>query len=317
MLDYLLFALGIAAVLLGSQWLVAGASRLAADFGVPPFIIGATIVGFGTSAPEMVIGSVASAAGDPGTALGNVVGSNIANAGLVLGTAALLTTIRPDRLLLARDGPILIGLSLLVLGMGLTGTFERWFGLLLLAGFVAYVVLSVRWGRAGAIGPEEAEESVVAEGIEEEWPSVLRDLGMVAGGIALLAIGAPVLVSAVRGIAEQAGIPEFVIAATLIAIGTSIPELATAVVAARRGKAEIAVGNVVGSNIFNIVGVLGIAATIRPIPVDQERGLDLVVMVLFAIFAVGMSRTGRRLPRTEGAVLLAAYFAFLAFLLVQ
>jgi cation:H+ antiporter len=314
MLDYLLFVVGIAAVLLGAQWLVAAASRMAADLGVPPLIIGLTIVAFGTVTPELVISGVASAAGDPGVALGNVVGSNIANVGLVLGIAATLTVVHPDRAVLQRYGPLLAGLSLLILGVALTGSFERWFGALLLAGLVAYLALSVHWARRDAVEPEEAEESAVAEGRDEEWPSALRDTAMLFAGIGLLAVGAPVLVHAVDGIATRAGVPEFVIAATLIAVGTSIPELATATVAVVRCQTDIAVGNVVGSNILNLLAVLGLASVVGPVPVPGARHPDLAAMVIFNLLALAMARTGRRLPRTEGLLLLGGYVVFLVML---
>lgn len=314
MIDYLLFAAGLAGVMLGARWLVTGAGRLASTLRVPPIVIGLTIVGFGTSAPEIVVSIIASERGQPELVLGNVIGSNIANIGLVLGVTALLAPLRPDLASLRRDGPVMVGVTMLVAGLGFSGTYDPWMGLAMLAVLVPYLVTS--WWLA-----EREPESVKEEYEEyEEQRHLIRVRGvaghfvLIVGGIGGLIAGARVLVESAQDIASDIGVPEFVVAGSIIAVGTSIPELATGAVAARRGQADIAVGNVIGSNVFNLLGVLGIGVAIHEIPVAESHLLDLYVMLVFAVAGMYLARTGRHLARWEGGVLLAGYIAYTAVL---
>jgi cation:H+ antiporter len=318
MLPYLLFAVGLAAVAGGAHFLVLGASRLASTLGVPSIVIGLTVVGFGTSTPELAVSALASWNNNPDTALGNVVGSNIANVGLILGLSAVVIPLVPDRTVLRREGPILMAVSAVIVLLGLSGTIEPWMGAVLLALLAAFVVLSFRWSRD--------ESDIVVEQVEHfrqytglalrrpTWTSILYTVG----GIAVLIAGGHAMVTGAVDIADDAGIPEFVVASTIVAVGTSLPELATSVMAALRREADIAIGNIIGSNIFNLLGVLGLAALLSPIPLtDDMRYLDLPWMAGLAIVGVLLARQGFALDRREGAALLLAYAVYVGWLFIR
>lgn len=318
MLSYFLFAIGLAGVMLGAHILVLGASRLAAAVGISPLIIGLTVVGFGTSAPEMVVSAVASFQGNPETALGNVTGSNVANVGLILGTAALIMPLRPDRSVVRRDGPLMILITLAVVALAFTGEFTRVIGIGLLLGLAAYLVLNYLFSRRepSAIVAEvaEFEETVGLLKGNGKW----KQVAYVVGGLALLLAGGQTMVTGAVDIAEGLGISEFVIASTIVAIGTSTPELATSVVAAFKREADIAVGNVVGSNVFNLLGVLGIGAVIAGIPVsDTIRDIDMPLVLGFTVAMLVFAATGRGIGRVQGVVLLVAYVAYMVYLLAR
>lgn len=314
--DLAMLAAGCAALYFGAEWLVRGAARLASALGVRPLVIGLTVVAFGTSTPELVVSAVASFRGQPDTALGNVVGSNIANPGLILAVAALINPMKTDLGLLRREGPLMVAVTMAFVALAWTGTYTRGQGALMLLGLMAFVWLSLRWSREepAAIEAEfaqfEKDQQMTAKKVRA------RQFGYIALGIATLVVGGNLLVTSAVGLARQLGISEMVIAATLIAVGTSLPELATSIIAAMRGEADIAVGNIVGSNIFNLLGVLGLSATINPIPVrPQVRDFEMVWMLGFAVATFIILRTGQRITRAEGVALLAGYAAFIFFLL--
>ncbi|MDZ7727817.1 MAG: calcium/sodium antiporter [Dehalococcoidia bacterium] len=318
MLAVLLFVAGLAGVVAGAHFLVLGSSRLAAALGVPSIVIGLTVVGIGTSTPELVVSAAAAINDQPATALGNVVGSNIANVGLILGISALIVPLVPDRTVLSREGPILIGVSVVFMLVALTDSFEWWFGAIALAGLAGFLVLSLRWSRdepepvVAQVEQFETETGLVKA--EPHWQSGLY----IAGGIALLVAGGQSMVTGAVDIADTIGIPEFVVASTLVALGTSMPELATSVVAAVRREADIAVGNIVGSNLFNLLGVLGLSAVLSPIPVDgASQRIDLPFMTGLTVVGVLFARQGFRLGRREGAALLAAYIIYIAWLVLR
>lgn len=308
--------IGLGALYLGAEWLVRGAARLASSLGMRPLVIGITVVGFGTSMPEFIVGAVAAARGQPDVALGNVVGSNIANPGLILALAALIAPLRSDLGLLKREGPIMVGLTVLFWALAWAGVYTRWQGALMLGGLALFLYFCLRWAR---------REPAVVEAGFEQYESQQRLLSLapwtrhfllVVAGLALLLAGGHLLVTSAVALARRLGMAEIVIAATLVAVGTSLPELATALVAAARRQADISVGNIVGSNIFNLLGVLGVSATIHPIPVAVEvRNFELLWMLAFAVATGLVLRTGHRVSRPEGAFLLAGYAAFLFFLL--
>jgi cation:H+ antiporter len=307
---------GCAALYFGAEWLVRGAARLASALGVRPLVIGLTVVGFGTSAPELVVSAVASWRGQPDTALGNVVGSSIANPGLILALAALISPMKTDLGLLRREGPLMVAVTMVFVALAWTGSYTRWEGALMLAGLVAFVWLSLRWSREepAAIEAEfaqfEQEQNLVAQ------KAGAQQAGWIVAGIATLVLGGNLLVTSAAGLARRFGISELVIAATLVAVGTSLPELATSIIAALRREADISMGNIVGSNIFNLLGVLGLSAAINPIPVRaQVRDFEMVWMLAFAVATFLILRTGHRITRAEGAALLAGYAAFVFFLL--
>lgn len=318
LIDLGLVALGLVLMTGGASALVRGAASLALRLGLTPLVIGLTVVAFGTSAPELVVSVQAALDGSGGIAVGNVVGSNIANIGLILGSAALLRAFAVERVLLVRDVPLMIGVSLAAVAMLSDGALSRLEGGLLVAGLVAYVAWSVRAARAETAAAAASVAAAHADGVPERVEgSVWRDLGWVVAGLGALVMGADLLVDGAVRLAEAAGVSKAVIGLTVVAVGTSLPEMATSVVAALRGQSAIAAGNVVGSNLFNVLSILGIASLMRPLEAPGIERLDFAVMVAFAVSALAFMATGRRLERWEGAVLLAGYVAYIGYLATQ
>jgi len=326
MLDWLLLLIGLALLAGGAEALVRGASRLAASLGVRPLVIGLTVVGFGTSTPEVVVSALASAQGEPAIALGNVLGSNIANTGLILAIAALIVPMRCDLALLRREAPIMVLVSLLVWMQAWNGAVTRVQGVLMLVTLGVFVWVSLRWAKseAPAIEAEFKEFEVDRGWLPEDSVQSARRLRRtrmqhaiwITAGIVLLVAGGHLLVESATALARRFGISELVIATTLIAVGTSLPELATSVVAALRREADISVGNIIGSNIFNLLGVLGLSAAIRPVPVPSAvRDFEVLWVVAFAAGTAVVLRTGHKITRVEGASLLVGYAVFLFLLL--
>jgi len=315
-MDIVGLLIGLAALYFGAEWLVRGAAQLASAFGVRPLVIGLTVVGFGTSMPEVVVSALAAARGEPDIALGNVVGSNIANLGLIMALAALVSPMRSDLNLLKREGPLMLAVSLAVWALAWTGLYSRWQGAGMLVGLALFVFFSLRWARREQASVEAEFEQFGVEHKLLAQRARMRQLGLVVAGLGVLIVGSHLLVSSALALARTLGVPEFVIATTLVAVGTSLPELATSVVAAVRRQADISMGNLVGSNIFNLLGVLGLSAAIRPIPVAASvRNSELLWMVGFAAATIFILRTGHRISRSEGGALLAAYAVFLFLLL--
>lgn len=308
---------GMALLLIGGESLVRGAVGLARRLGVSPLLIGLTLVGFGTSTPELVTSVLAALAGSPGIAVGNVVGSNIANILLILGVAAVVWPIACTPAAFRRDGTAVVAAAVLCVGVALTGSFERLTGLVFVALLVGYVVHTYRSERTApdAAGALYAHELELAEpGPRHAWMAALFALG----GIALTIGGAHLLVGAAIALATAAGISETVIGLTIVAVGTSLPELATSVIAAVRRQSELAVGNILGSNIYNVLGILGVTALIRPLPVPaQILRLDLWVMLAATALLIAFAVTGWRITRREGGAFLALYLGYLVVLYAQ
>lgn len=305
---------GMALLLIGGEALVRGAVGLAQRLGVSSLLIGLTLVGFGTSTPELVTSVLAALAGSPAIAVGNVVGSNIANILLILGLAAVVWPITCAPAAFRRDGTVVAVVTVLCTGVALTGSFGRVTGvvfLALLAGYVIHTYRSER-GAPDAAGEMYAGEAGLAEpGPRHAWTAAVTALG----GIALTIGGAHLLVGAAIALATSAGVSETVIGLTLVAVGTSLPELATSVIAALRRQPELAVGNILGSNIYNVLGILGVTALVRPLPVPTEiLRLDLWVMLAATALLIAFAVTGWRISRREGSVFLAVYLAYLAVL---
>ncbi len=315
-MNLLWLLLGLGGLYLGAEWLVRGSARLASALGVRPLVIGLTVVGFGTSTPEVVVSVLAAARGQSEIALGNVVGSNIANVGLILALAALIAPLKCDLSLLRREGPLMVAVSLAAWALAWSGVYTRWQGILMVAGLLVFVFFSLRWARAdqATLEPEHRQFQVEHNLLlrEPRW----RQLALISAGLALLVVGGHLLVTSAVALARALGVPEYAIAASLVAVGTSLPELATSLVAAVRRQVDIAVGNVVGSNVFNLLGVLGLSAAVRPIAVAARAvDFEFVWMVAFGAAAALALRTGQRVTRAEGAALLAAYVVFLLLLL--
>ncbi|BBO16663.1 Ca2+/Na+ antiporter [Candidatus Brocadia pituitae] len=307
----LLFA-GLAGLYYGAEWLVGGASRFARSFHIKPVVIGLTIVAFGTSAPELVTSITAGIKHLSDIAMGNVIGSNIANIGLILGLSALVRPLTIDMKLLYREMPIMVGISFLLYFMGWDGTLSRTEGGILCGGIVMYTsyVYRVALKETNAIVHEYEEF------LETKNTNNKNNIFLILIGLGALLGGAHFLVHAAIYIAKVIGISELVIGLTVIAVGTSLPELATSMVAAIRKESDISVGNVLGSNIFNILAVLGISSIIQPLSINANSLIvDMPVMLFFAIFLIPLITWKFVLTRGQGIILLIGYGIYVLWLL--
>ena len=314
----MLLLLGLALLLVGAEMLVRGASRLALATGMSPLVIGLTVVAFGTSTPELAVSIGAANSGAPDIALGNVVGSNITNVLLILGVSALIAPLIVARQLIRVDVPIMLGVSVLALVLALDGGIGRVDGAILAALLVGYTLLQVRLGRSDPAAGDTALDTV--NGPPRGTRAWVMNVALVGGGLALLILGANWLVDSATLIAREFGLSELVIGLTVVAVGTSMPEIATSIIATLRGQRDLAVGNVVGSNIFNLLGVLGLAAVISPtgIPVSPAAvNFDIPVMIATAVACLPIFFTGHSIQRWEGAVFLGYYVAYTAYLLLD
>jgi cation:H+ antiporter len=307
----ILLAAGLLTLVAGAELLVRGASRLAAAAGVSPLVIGLTVVAFGTSAPEMAASLGAALTGNPDLALGNVVGSNLFNVLGILGVSALVAPLSVALRLVRIDVPIMLAVSLVVAGFALNGSISRWEGMILLAFIAGHTAWLVRAARREGRGGDEAFAVTSASG----GVATARAIAAVVLGLVALVLGARWLVDGATAVASALGVSDRVIGLTLVAVGTSLPELATSVVAAARGQRDIAVGNVVGSNLFNLTAVIGVAAAASPAGVvvaQQALRVDLPVMVASAMLCVPVFFTGFEVSRREGFAFLATLTVYLA-----
>ena len=300
-MDYILVGFGLIALFLGGDALVRGAVGLARHFAMPPLLIGLTIVGFGTSTPELLVSADAALRGVPDIAVGNIVGSNIGNVLLIAGLAALIWPIRIARGSVTGDAVVMMAAGLALVPLFWLGMIGREWGAALFAGLIAYLIWSFR--KPGVVDAPDSEVP---------GPSVWISVLWVAGGLAFLMLGARALVDGSVNIARTFGVSEAYIGLTIVAIGTSLPELATSVIAALRRHSEIAIGNIVGSNIFNVLGILGITAMITPIPVSPRfLQFDLPFMLTVSTALTAMLLLAAGVGRTWGAALLASYGVYL------
>jgi cation:H+ antiporter len=317
LVDIGLLVLGGVLLYFGAEWLVGGAAGLARLAGVRPMIVGLTVVSWGTSAPELVVSALASLKGTPDIALGNVIGSNIANLGLILGITALVSPPKIEGGLILREVPLLLLCTLAIPLLLLNGVVSRIEGVVLLAGAVAFSVWLIKRGAPpGPAGNGEVEDEDLTAPAPHPG-SMPKMIGLTVLGLLVLVGGGRFFVEGATGIATALGISERVVGLTVVAIGTSLPELATSMIAAFRGHSDIAVGNVVGSNIFNVLIVLGAASAIHPLAADiNNMRLDLAVMLVMTVICAVMMRSARALTRIEGGLLLGGYVAFLGALVV-
>ena len=320
-MTFLLIAAGLAALVVGAEALVRGASKLALSFGISPLVVGLTVVAFGTSSPEIAVSVDAVLDGKGDLALGNVVGSNIFNVLFILGVSAVITPLLVAQQLIRQEVPIMIGTSLLLFVLALDRSIGRAEGLLLIVLLVAYVVFLIRQSRNAnrALRDEAASEvsRMTAGGWDDRLPVQLL---LIAGGLGLLVLGADWFVDGATRIARSFGISELVIGLTIVAGGTSMPEVATSILAAVRGERDIAVGNVVGSNIFNILGCLGISAVLAPASLTVAESMvafDIPVMMAVAIACLPIFFTGNTISRWEGGVFLGYYVAYTTYLVLS
>lgn len=304
--DVLSASLGLCLLLAGGELLVRGASRIATALRVSPTIVGLTVVAAGTSVPELVVSVGAALRGNPDVAIGNVVGSNIYNILLILGLAAVVRPLATNWATIRLQWPIMVLAAFNLHLLSRDGTVDRLEGTYLLAGLVVFVVWSVRLARVDTSESERALlGDVAADRSNLRWGALGTAALAVTAGIGLLGLGADGFVSSASGLASNLGVSERVIGLTLVALGTSLPELVTSVLAARRGDTEIAMANVVGSNIFNVLGILGITAMVHPVRVNANTlAVDDWVMIAVSVLLLPLMWTGSRLTRWEGGLLL-------------
>ena len=310
----LFLLLGLVLLYFGAEGLVRGSSSMALRLGVSPLLVGLTVVAFGTSAPEMMVSVKAAYLGQGDISVGNVVGSNICNIGLILAFSALIVPIKVASQIVRIDTPIMIGTTALAIALLYDGALSRTEGIIFFLLLVVYVVFSIRLAKRQATDPLAQEFS---DEMKISKTGVALDVLLVIGGLVMLVFGARFLVDSAIVVAKAFGLSEAVIGLTIVAIGTSLPEFATSLVAAIKKEADIAVGNVVGSNIFNILGILGISAFITPLSSSGITGIDLGVMAGFAIALWGFSASGHRITRIEGLIMMAAYAAYVWWLVAR
>jgi len=310
----LFLLLGLVLLYFGAEGLVRGSASLALRLGVGPLLVGLTVVAFGTSAPEMMVSVKAAYLGQGDISVGNVVGSNICNIGLILGFCALLVPIQVASQIVRIDTPIMIATTALAIALLYDGSLSRIEGVIFFLLLVAYVIFSIRLAKKQAADPLAQEFS---EEVSIFKRGVAVDAGMVLGGLVMLVFGARFLVDAAIEIAKAFGLSEAVIGLTIVAVGTSLPEFATSLLAAIKKESDIAVGNIVGSNIFNILGILGVSAMITPLSSSGITGVDLAVMAAFALGLWVFSATGHRISRTEGLLMLVPYAGYVVWLVAR
>lgn len=307
-LQVLLLVIGIMVVIKGADWLTSGAVGMAERIGVPQIIIGLTIVAMGTSMPEFFVSLLSAINGTPDLAVGNIVGSNIFNALLIVGCAAIVAPIAIQRTTVKKDIPVAVFASLLLMGMTLDGQISRIDAAILFVIFLAYLWITLR----GAKTEEGARQE------EEKKPMPVLKAGiLVIIGLSCLIFGSDVFVDNATSIAHAMGISDAVIGLTIVAGGTSLPELATSVVAAKKGNSGIAIGNVLGSNVFNILMILGVTGLITPMTISGITIVDLSMMVISMILLWLFSFTKYRIERWEGVLLAAIFIGYISWLVVN
>lgn len=308
--------LGLAGLYFGAEWLVRGAAGIALSVGLSSLVVGLTVVAFGTSLPELIVSVQANLQGSGDFALGNVIGSNICNIGLVLAIAALITAIPVQAQVVKRELPLLVIVSVVFVVMLLAdGKIGRIEGLILTVGIVAYTWVAIRIARRNPDDPVASVEEEL-DGLNEENAKgrLGQNLLLALMGLVVLAIGSHLLVTGGEFLAKELGVSEAFIALTLVAFGTSLPELATTIVACRKNEAELAAGNAIGSCLFNLLCVAGITALIKPIVSSSIALVDLAVMTGFAVALFLLMKREPILARGSGVLLLAAYLGYIVFL---
>ena len=304
-----LLILSLVALYIGAGWLVQGSSALALKAKISPLVVGLTIVAFGTSAPELVVSLNATLSGQGDIAIGNIVGSNIFNIGVILGVSATICPLQVKKQLLRIDIPVMLAATVLFTILFWNGTLGRTEGLFFLTGIIIYTIFSLFYSRKH--GTEGSSQE-----LEEQPKHWAVDTQAIVGGLVVLVFASRLLVDNAVSIAKELGVSEAVIGLTIVAAGTSMPELATSVVAALKKRTDIAIGNVIGSNIFNLLAVLGLTATIAPVETNQINWTDMLVMLGTSLLLLPFMRTGFKIGRGEGVVLFVIYIAYTLYLIV-
>ncbi len=315
--------LGLAGLYYGAEWLVRGAAGIALMAGISTLVVGLTIVAFGTSMPELLVSIQANLNGSGDIALGNVIGSNICNIGLVLGVAAVMTPIEVHVQFIKRELPILVAVSLVFVAMlWHDQTIDRIEGLVFSIAIIIYTIAAILIARQNPDDPIAAVEDELEPESEDETTEpaskrILKNAGLIVVGLVLLALGADRLVVGGKFLASAFGVSEALIALTVVAFGTSLPELATTVIACLKQESDLAAGNAIGSCLFNLLCVAGFTALIKPLNATSIEPLDLCVMVAFAVATLLLMRTNRPLGRTSGIILLASYLVYIVVRAIQ
>ena len=308
-LDLLLLVGGIIALYGGAELLVAGAGRLALGIGLRAATVGVTVIAFATTAPELFVSAIGALRVSSDIGLGTIVGSNIANIGLVLGVATLIKPLQISDQVIRRHVPVMVLAALLLVALGANGRLGRLEGILLLVVLAGFTAMILHYANAESAPMVDEPDAAAASGVSA------RDGALVIGGLIVLVIGSRWLVAGGTGLLSALGVSDLVIGLTVLALGTSLPELAASVVGAIRGHESFAVGNVVGSNIYNILAVLGIVALITPIEIDPATlRFELPIMVAFTVLLVGLMGYRRQLTRLDGMILVGSYVGFIALL---
>jgi cation:H+ antiporter len=317
LIDAIFLAGGLALLLGAAYFLVSSAVTISLTLGISRVIVGATAVAFGTSAPEFLVSFIAGIEGADGVALGNILGSNVANVALVLGIAAVIAPMSVHQRVVRWEIPALVVATAGILLAGAGGSIERWEGAPLFVMLLLFIVLSLRlFPDAAATMAEDAESSGAA--VDRSMRALMPQIAMLTGSVVALAVGAQLAVAGSTGIAESLGISEFVIGVTVIAVGTSLPELVTSVVAAIRREHDIAVANIVGSNIFNLLGVIGLTGALVPLAVDPAfYRFEMLALAASTLILIPLAWPRYRIGRIEGLVLLAVYAAFTVLVIVR
>ena len=314
--NILLLVGGFGALYFGAEWLVRGSARIAATLGISPIVVGLTLVSLGTSAPELVVCVIATLNGEGGLLMGNVLGSNLANIGLIMGATALLSPLPVADRVISRDVPIMLLITVLIFPLVLDGQVDLGDGVILLALLVVYVAFTFSTAEEDIQEIREGVGSLAAgeEGVEPA-KSLVRNLALVAAGAVGLGVGGQAIVRGATFLAAELGASMTVIGLTIVAIGTSLPELVTSLVAAARKHADIAVGNIVGSNIFNLTAVMGGSALVRNYQVDSSiLTLQLPAVLILSALVWPVAGSARRVRRLEGFLLLVVYAGFMAWI---
>lgn len=308
-MEYFLLIAGFVLLFAGGELLVSGSVRFARGIGFPPLLIGLTLVAFGTSAPELATSIDAALAGSPGIAVGNVVGSNITNILLIVGLVAVFSPIACAAEVVRRDGSVMLVSAILCVLALQAGLLSRWIGIGFTLGLAIYIYAAIHMARRSDASEAELENPAP----HSKFNRHLKPLLVAAFGLALVLVGASWLVDSSIAIAKRLGVNESIVGLTIVAAGTSMPELVTSLIAAIKREADIAIGNIIGSNIFNVLGILGVTALVEPIAVPaQIRNVDGFLMCAVTLLFLAASITGRRISRGEGAVFLAMYVGYLA-----
>jgi cation:H+ antiporter len=308
--DLLLLAIGGPMLYFGAEWLVQGAAGMAVRLGVRPLLIGLTIVSYSTSSPELAVSISASLQNESAIVLGNVIGSNIANIAIILGLTAIIAPPRSDGSMAGKELVILLLATAAVPLFFYNGTMDRWEGVIFVLGSVLFTYLTIRWSKQRPADADEVPQ------VESRSKGALIGIGVL--GLAVLIVGGEIFVRGGVGLAQKLGVDERVIGLTIVAVGTSVPELAASVVAALRGHSDIAIGNVIGSNIFNILLILGGSVVLSPLSVNlSDVSLDLGFAMGLAVVVAVMLWKPRRITRVEGGLLIASYLVFLGLLFRQ